>query len=112
MNLRQQQNMFVMLVGKLIEFAYQAGYELSFGEAYRTPQQASWNAAHKVGISRSLHTERLAIDFNLFKGDKYLGETNDHLPLGEFWEKLHPLCRWGGRFGDGNHYSMEYNGVK
>jgi hypothetical protein len=27
--------------------------------------------------------------------------------LGEFWEGLHPLCRWGGRFNDGNHYSIE-----
>jgi hypothetical protein len=26
---------------------------------------------------------------------------------GEFWESLHPLCRWGGRFQDDNHLSIE-----
>jgi hypothetical protein len=24
---------------------------------------------------------------------------------------MHPDCRWGGRFNDGNHYSFEHNGV-
>lgn len=27
-------------------------------------------------------------------------------------EMQHELCRWGGRFKDGNHYSLEHNGVK
>lgn len=96
----------------LIEHAYSLGYTLTFGEAWRTPEQAKWNAQEGKGISHSVHMDRLAVDFNLFKGGKYLGETADHQPLGEFWEKLAPQCRWGGRFGDGNHYSFEYNGVK
>lgn len=112
MTLAEQQALFTKLIGELIQFAYQQGYALSFGEAWRTQQQANWDASHGTGISHSLHIERLAVDFNLFKDGKYLGDTNDHLPLGEWWEKRHPLCRWGGRFGDGNHYSMEYNGVK
>ena len=37
---------------------------------------------------------------------EYLVETEDHRFLGEFWESLDPMCTWGGRFQDGNHYSF------
>jgi len=51
-------------------------------------------------------------DFNLFKDGVFLQGTEDHRPLGEYWESLDPLCRWGGRFNDGNHYSIEHEGIK
>ena len=105
MTLRQKQSLFVRLVGLLIEHAYRSGFELTFAEAYRTPEQAAANAAAGTGIARSLHTQRLAIDLNLFRAGRFLANTEDHRPLGEWWEALHPLCRWGGRFRDGNHYS-------
>lgn len=112
MTLRQQQSLFVRLVAKLITYATERGYELTFGEAWRTPEQAAFNAANGKGISNSLHIERLAIDLNLFKDGRFLSSTEDHKPLGEYWETLHPLCRWGGRFTrpDGNHYSLALGG--
>ncbi len=110
MKLREQQSLFVRLIGILIEEAYARGYELTFGEAYRTPEQAILNAKSGKGIANSLHIERLAVDFNLFRNGEFLGQTEDHRPLGEFWERLNAKCRWGGRFGDGNHYSMEWEG--
>lgn len=114
MTLRQQQSLFVKLIGQLIAHAYEQGYELTFAEAYRTPEQAALNAKNGSGISRSLHCDRLAIDLNLFKGGQFLFKTEDHRPLGEWWEKLHPLCCWGGRFKkpDGNHYSLTWQGRK
>ena len=114
MTLRQKQSLFVRLVAKLIDHAYALGYELTFAEAYRTPEQARLNATSGKGIANSLHTERLAIDLNLFRDGKYLTATEDHRPLGEWWERQHPLCRWGGRFKkpDGNHYSIEHGGRK
>jgi hypothetical protein len=68
----------------------------------------------KLGYSHpsSNHKQRLAIDFNLFKDGVFLQGTEDHRPLGEYWESLDPLCRWGGRFNDGNHYSIEHEGIK
>ena len=51
-------------------------------------------------------------DLNLFKDGVYLTSDKDHEPFGIYWESLHPLCRWGGRFKDGNHYSIEHQGVK
>lgn len=96
--------MFTKLVAELIDFVYSEGYELTFGDAYRS------DAVH-YGHPRSLHRSRLAIDLNLFKEGVYLTDTSDHLPFGEFWEALHPDCRWGGRFEDGNHYSITHGGM-
>lgn len=112
MNLSKKQKLFTHLVAKLIEFAYSQGYELTFGEAWRPPETAAIYAKQGKGIKNSLHTKRLAIDLNLFKGDVYLTKSEDYKPLGEFWEGLDPLCRWGGRFKDGNHFSIEHEGVK
>lgn len=112
MTLREKQSLFVSLVAQLINYAHGAGYELTFGEAYRSPEEAARLAALGKGITKSLHTQRLAVDFNLFVSGKYMSSTEAHRPLGEWWETLHPLCRWGGRFKDGNHYSLEHEGRK
>lgn len=110
--LREKQSRFVRLSGLLIEYAYAQGYELTFGEAWRTPEQAKRNALAGRGIANSLHVERLAIDLNLFRAGRFLTDSADHKSLGEYWEALAPDCRWGGRFGDGNHYSIEHAGRK
>ena len=110
MTLRQKQSLFARLVADLIVFAYVSGYELTFGEAYRSMEEAARLASLGTGIVKSLHTSRLAIDLNLFKDGKYLSSTESHRPLGEYWESLHPDCRWGGHFNDGNHYSITYGG--
>lgn len=114
MTLGEKQRLFTRNIGKLIAFAYEAGYELTFGEAHRTPEQAALNAKKGSGIARSLHIERLAVDLNLFKDGQFLSASEDHAPLGEYWKSLHPLNRWGGDFKrkDGNHYSMEHGGVQ
>jgi len=110
--LREKQSLFVLLVGDLIAFAAEEGYDLTFGEAYRSPEEAARLAALGKGIRNSLHTVRLAIDFNLFKDGTYLTSSDAYRPLGEWWETHHPLCRWGGRFNDGNHFSLEHEGRK
>lgn len=108
--LGQKQRRFTRLIGLLIEYAYAHGFELTFGEAWRTPEQAALNAKTGKGIANSLHIDRLAVDFNLFRNGKWLSASEDHKPLGEYWESLAPDCVWGGRFGDGNHYSIRHNG--
>lgn len=110
MTLGEKQRLFVKMLSDLIRWAYEQGYELTLGEAYRTPEQAALNASKGIGIAKSLHTERLAIDLNLFKDGAYLQTTEDHKPLGEFWESMGGT--WGGRFKDGNHYSLEHEGRK
>lgn len=110
MTLGQKQRRFTLMVAQLIQYAYEQGYELTFGEAYRTEQQARWNAEQGIGIVNSLHRDRLAVDFNLFRDGVYLTRTEDHLPLGEFWESIGGS--WGGRFNDGGHYSLAHGGRK
>lgn len=115
MTLGEKQRLFTRLVGLLIEYAYQQGYELTLGEAYRTPEQAALNLKKGTGIFNSLHTQRLAIDLNLFKDGKYLTSSEAHKPLGDYWKTLSAGCCWGGDFSpkaDGNHYSIEHEGRK
>jgi hypothetical protein len=115
MTLGEKQRLFVRLVGELIRFAYASGYELTFGDAYRSPEQAKANAAAGSGIADSLHTQRLAIDLNLFKEGIYVTDSAAYKPLGDFWKGLDAGCCWGGDFvtrADGNHFSIQHNGVK
>ena len=108
LSLAERQRLLVRLLPRLIDFAYANGYELSLGDAYRDPRtHGAMGIAKGYGHPKSNHKNRLALDLNLFKDGKFLQGTLDHRPLGEFWEGLHPLCRWGGRFADGNHYSVE-----
>lgn len=93
------------MVARLIVKAEDMGYEVTLGEAWRSPEEAA-----RRGFPGSLHVQRLAIDINLFRGGKYLTRTEDHRPLGEWWESIGGT--WGGRFNDGNHYSLEHRGVK
>ena len=95
---RQMQSKFVRMVADLITWAYSHDYELTFGDAWA-----------KTGhMSNSLHYERLAIDLNLFYNGAYRTDTEAHRPLGEYWESIGGS--WGGRFNDGNHYSLAYAG--
>jgi len=100
MTLREKQSEFVRMVSKLIDYATSLGYDLTFGDAYA-----------KTGhMKDSLHYSRLAIDLNLFRNGNYLTATEDHRPLGEYWESIGGS--WGGRFNDGNHYSLSHWGRK
>jgi len=114
MTLGQKQRKFARLIGKLIEWVYANGYELTFGDAYRSPSQAAANAAAGTGIARSLHTQRLAIDLNLFVNGEYQTASEAYAPLGAYWKTLDPECCWGGDFSkpDGNHFSFKHEGVK
>lgn len=114
MTLGELQRLFAKLVAELIEYIYEKGYEVTLGEAYRTPEQASIDAQKGTGITNSVHCLKLAIDLNLFKDGVYLADTDAHKPFGEWWKAQHADCRWGGDFEsrpDGNHYSITYGGV-
>lgn len=111
MPLGQKQRRFVLMTAALIDYAYSQGYELTTGDGYRDPRVFGAMGERKgYGESRSAHKQRLAHDWNLFKDGKFLTETSDHLPLGLYWEAMGGS--WGGRFNDGNHYSLEHGGVK
>lgn len=93
---REKQSRFVKCIGQLIVYAYENGYELTFGDTYPGKFKHSEHGRHPMG---------LAIDLNLFRDGKYLTDTMDHAPLGQYYESLDPHASWGGRWNDGNHYS-------
>ena len=107
MRLSEKQAIFAVNVAKLILHINDSGYTCTFGEAFRTTEQAEWNAKRGIGIRDSLHCIRLAIDLNLFKDGVYCFGSSSHKQFGEYWETLNSLNRWGGRFSDGNHYEMK-----
>jgi hypothetical protein len=108
--LRQKQSRFARMISELIQKATDMGYEVTFGEAYRSPEEAARLASAGKGIAQSLHCERLAIDLNLFKDGVFLATSEAHTPIGVVWEQMGGS--WGGRFKDGNHYSLAHNGRK
>jgi hypothetical protein len=97
------------LLPKLLVYAHTSGYEVTLGDAYRDPRvHGDFGEKKSYSAAYSNHKRRLAIDLNLFRDGKFLQMTEDHRPLGEFWESIGGY--WGGRHGDGNHYSIEFEG--
>lgn len=99
------------MVPRLLDKIHELGYEATLGDAFRDPRAfGQMGKTIAYGKSYSCHKLRLAIDINLFKDGKYLSSTKDHQPIGEWWESIGGS--WGGRFNDGNHYSLEYDGFR
>lgn len=108
------QEQFTQDVALLIQEAKQRGYGATFGEAWRTPQQAEWDEAHGTGIAHSLHTDRLAVDLNLFMDGVYQKDDSAgcYTALGAFWKGLGADHYWGGDFTrrDLDHFSISPDG--
>lgn len=112
-SLGETQELFMELLPTLLVKAHALGFKVRGGDLFRDPRvHGEMGTKLGYGAANSCHKLKLAIDLNLFKEGKLLSATESHRELGEWWEKQHPLCRWGGRFNDGNHYSLEYNGYK
>lgn len=94
MRLGEHQEYFAGDLGKLLVHAYALGYRVRMGDVLA-------HDGHKDG---SQHYKKLAADLNLFLEGDYLTKTSDHQVLGDYWESLDDLNRWGGRYNDGNHY--------
>jgi len=110
MKLGAKQELFMRLLPRLIDKAHELGFEIRGGDLERN--QAVFGIMgikNGYGHKNSCHKLKLAIDLNLFLDGKWQTETEQHEELGEWWESQHELCRWGGRFNDGNHYSLEHN---
>ena len=113
--LREKRCRFSRNVTLLGQYISLQGYEYAFDQFKRTQAEADANVANATGISRSLHILGLAVDINLYKDGVYLESSESHRFSGEFWKSLGADHRWGGDFRpkqDGNHYSIEHDGVK
>lgn len=116
--LRQKQSRFALAIGGLIEQAVKLGYQVTLGETWRSAEQALYNAQHGLGTVNSLHTQRLAIDLNLFmlveQDWKLVTDDTGHKDLGKWWTAQSPDFKWGGNFTklkDFDHYSLTPDGI-
>tara|TARA_R110000868_G_scaffold15596_3_gene70927 strand:- start:2926 stop:3252 length:327 start_codon:yes stop_codon:yes gene_type:complete len=108
MRLGDKQREFNRCLGLLYIYIYSCGYAVTQGRGRVSEKANAADGGHK----NSCHLSGLAQDLNLFLDGVFLTDTTDHEKFGVYWESLHPLARWGGRFNDGNHYSFEHQGVK
>lgn len=132
------QRRFALQTAKLIQHIYDSGYAMTYGEAWRTDEQAEIDALsvserHRValltkgefprlaaaiwqssgaGIRASNHRNRLALDLNLFKDGVYLTNKNEYAQFGAWWTAQDPIARYGGNFDDYDHFSFAYEGVQ
>lgn len=135
MTLQEKQITFTQNIARLIEFAYDSGFALTFGEVYRTvEQQKIYVETGRSKTMNSRHIQRLAVDFNIFVVDEddgsvvmlfapgidnaqYERELAVARPLGDFWESLSPDNVWGAdwnrndlndeKFRDPYHFEMK-----
>lgn len=97
MSMVAEQAAFLLDVCRLVQHATGLGFTLTAGELFRTPeQQEIYVKTGRSTTMNSLHLSRLAVDFNIFKDGKLVGDKVVLAPLGVFWESLHPLNSWGG----------------
>lgn len=110
MELLESQKIFSFNIACLLQEIHKKGYSVTFGEAYRTKEQAEIYAKEGKGILHSLHCERLAVDLNIFAPDGKELLTKEELEqFGKLWEFMNPHNRWGGHFTtgpDSDHYQM------
>ena len=106
MKLFETQSIFTLNTARLILWADEQGYRLTFGEVHRPKEMAEIYAKRGIGIKDSQHCKRLAVDFNLFVNGQYQRSGDGYTRLGIAWEALHEDNRAGYHFGDGNHFEM------
>lgn len=114
MKLGQKQAKFTVDIASLIIFAAGKGWELRF-----QPEHCH----HK---HNSNHFRALAKDFNLFVDGAWIKNSDapEWIELGKYWKSLsteEATNCWGGdfdldgdgrKFDDGNHFSIEHEGMK
>ena len=110
MSTTDEQWLFVQDKAKLILFAKSIGVKLTDGEAWR-PQfvQDKYHAEGKSKKVHSLHSSRLAQDYNIFVKDEdnkwtwlagkdYTKYQSTAQRLGNYWESLNIKNMWGGNY--------------
>ena len=105
MTLGQEQREFTYMLGELILFAYDIGYELSLGRGRASVAANRADGGH----TRSLHLIGLAQDLNLFQDGIYLVDGTGHGVLHDFWDEIGGAERIPN---DLNHYSVPHNGMR
>ena len=110
MTLRQARQQFSRMVSKLLRWLDEDGQAYAIDMFKRCKDC-------KVGHPQSLHKLGLAVDILFYDDpdgdgdpDNYRRDTAAYVRAGRYWESIGGS--WGGGFGDGNHFSLEYGGMR
>lgn len=120
MKLGELQELFAKLISEHILWIISKGYKVRKGDGCLLSNRkmivdgATVKGQDAVHMNPGCHYFMLAEDLNIFKNGTWLKKGNepDWKEIGEHWESLNPLCKWGGRFDDSNHFSITYQGKK
>jgi hypothetical protein len=111
MTLRQARCAYSRALATLVLRAGDYGLEVAFDEVTERLTTKDQTSDHMKG---SLHHIGLAADLLFYKDGVYLTATDDYKLMGELWEQIGKDMGldlvWGGRFKDGNHFSMRWQG--
>jgi hypothetical protein len=116
-SLREARIAFTLALSRLIVWAndHLSGFGIAFGEglvALTDAADKDYDGPHLKGGG---HYNGLAVDLLIYDphGDYITrGDHPAYVKLGEQWERMDSLARWGGRFKsrDGNHFSFAWDG--
>ena len=116
MNLREKRIAFSLAISRLIVWANENlhGFGVAFGEGYvalTDGKDGDHDGPHKAG---GAHYTGLGTDLVMWEDatGRYVSEGGHPAfrALGERWERMDSLARWGGRFSDDNHFSFFHEG--
>ena len=95
MSLGNEQEKFSRDINKLLQKAFELGYEVRMGEFERTvEQQKIYVTAGRSKTMASNHLRKCAGDLHFTKN----GVLCYPQELGDFWESLDPKNSWGGNW--------------
>jgi peptidoglycan L-alanyl-D-glutamate endopeptidase CwlK len=98
MTLGEHQEVFAVQFAALLRKAWDMGYSVRIGEVQRPIEMQELYV--KTGRSKtmdSMHLKKCAADLVLLRDGKVCDRAQIK-PLGDWWESLDPLNRWGGNW--------------
>jgi len=107
------------IVTLFAKFNQVPGIALALGRDFDEQYEKTTSGKPLRHMRNSLHYLGLANDIAVYhrKGNRwvYMEDTKSYEAMGLFWESLSDSIGkncWGGRFEDGNHFSISYGGKK
>ena len=105
MKLSDRQFQFAKDVILLMTFCAVNNVKITLGEAFRTEyQHKEYQRIEYTFATRSKHQDRLAIDLNMWSGDKVMWTMTPaeqkaaFQHVGDYWESIRPGNKWGGNW--------------
>jgi hypothetical protein len=98
MTLGQHQEAFAKHFVLLVQKAWELGYSVRIGEVQRPIEmQELYVKTNRSKTMNSMHLKKCAADLILIIEGKVCNRAQIK-PLGDYWESLDPLNRWGGNW--------------